>query len=130
MPLRLLNHKMRGSHFMGDGMTRHQQNRDREPVSGVLIPDERELLSDAEISAVYDGVTDAPIAVLTRSQFIRALYGESLRAHMPIVALGAMAQDRSINTCSSAPRNAVCVHPHSRVMACEREQISHKVLSV
>lgn len=82
---------------MGDGMARPQQNVDLEPVCGIPIPSEGVLSGDAEISVVVDRVTVAPMASPTGSQLIRALHGDSLRAHMPIVAVATMAQNRSLH---------------------------------
>jgi hypothetical protein len=83
---------------VGDGMAKPQQNMHLEPVYGIPIPDEGELSSDAEISVVDDRVTVAPMASPTGSQLIRASHGDSVRAHMPIVAVATMAQNRLLHT--------------------------------
>ncbi len=83
---------------MGDGVAKPQQNMDLEPVYGIPIPDEGELSGDAEISVVYGRVTVAPIASPTGAQLLRASHGDSLRAHMPSVAVATMAQNRSLHT--------------------------------
>ncbi len=83
---------------MGDSMTTPQQNVDPESVCDIPTPDEGELSGDAEISVVDDQVTAAPMASPTGFQHIRALHGDSSRAHNPIVALATMAQDQSLHT--------------------------------
>lgn len=91
----------------------------------------------------------APMLSLKRSPFVRIVRGDASRAQKPIVVRGAMTLGRdalarlligadvsrfkpilceisstqSIDTCSSAQRNAVGVHPHSQEASCERELI-------